>query len=1041
MTQLKILLGNEIFNKIESLYKKIGPTDEFEISFFTKNKGKFIGQNSYIHILKYMKFLSKTHQFELTETQVTLDLFYDIYRITIYGEININKFTKKISEYTSKNFLIIRYVLMLLNKSENKEGYDIISKIKERDNIVDIDDFDMRVRLSTETDLYHKIKSQEFFDDLLKKLSYSIDKNINEKIYYRYKERVTLYLNKDDDKNYTKIDLTFVKDAIDIKILNNIYPHYELEIESVSSNADIKRIPLMLEYAEKLTKILQQSNYIISNSTSQKIINTYKSLLSINMESHMLVRRDPVSLEIQHVTEMLPDKYAVTDKADGDRNFLIITNGSVYLIGTNLQVKDLGIELSSKLATKYNGSIMDGEYIFISSKNRHLFMTFDCLRNGETDLRKNASLLDRLKNADQIINDCFIFGKQSGYSRPEPPKDFSLEKIIKFNEEQIKKYMINLNDDILLEKKYPLIRRKYFIEVTGAKKWEIFSYSALISKMYKENKCPYMLDGLIYHPLDQAYVTSSEESKYPEYKWKPPSKNSVDFYITFKRDPISHKIMPVYDNSNEKYIKNKLYKICNLFVGKKYQGKEQPVLFHEDLDLHEAYLFITDGEARDIEGNIITNETVVEFYYNNDENVPPKFRWVPLRTRYDKTESVRRFSKRYGNYVDTAYKVWRSIINPVTMDDFIELAKGNIVGKNMFYDNKINELKGRIEHKLIISVTKENKYYQAQANLSKPMDQFHNWIKSNIIYTYCNQMYRNKKLSILDYGCGRGGDIMKYYYATVDFVVGIDIDKETLMAATNGPISRYNQLKKTHPNFPRMFFINADGGNILDYDTQSTILGGMDNNNKKLFLNFFSLDPQKRTMFDRINCQFVIHYFLKDNTSWKNFKENVNMYLKKGGYLMLTTFDAKKVVELLKDNDKYTTYYTDKNGNEKIFFELVKRYEIGKDGIIGTGHPIDLHASWMFAEGRYVTEYLVDSDFLMGELYRDCNLEIADTDSFMNQFEIHREFFEKSYKYESVEKTRGTFSRFAEYYKPTDINKNCYVYSGLTRYYVFRKRE
>lgn len=1036
MNQLKILLGDKLHN-IESLYKKKESGDEFEISFFTKKTSdKYIDQNKYIHLLKYLKFLSKSANFELTPTQTLLDISFDVYRITIIGDNNINKFTKKISEHTNKNFLILRYILMLLNKSETSEGYAIISKIKNSGDTIDIDDFDMRVRLAKEVDLYEKIKSQEYLDNILNKLSYSIDNNINSKIYYRYKERVSLYIKKDDDNNYTKIDLTFVKNSTDIRILNTTYPHYELEIETVSNDNDLTRLILMLEYAEKMIKILQQSNYIITNSMSKKIIEQYKILLSINPDTTMLVRRDPVSLEIQHVTEMLPDKYAVTDKADGDRNFLIIIDGSVYLISTNLQVKDLGIVLSSKLASKYNGSILDGEYIFIPSKNRHLYMTFDCLRNGDTDLRKTSDLLVRLDNAEDIINNCFIFGKQTGFKRTEPPNNFDLSKILSFHENEIKRFMNILNNDILLEKKYPLIRRKYFIDVKGAKKWEIFSYSTILWKSYRENLCPYMLDGLIYHPLDQAYVTNIDESKYPEYKWKPPTKNSLDFYVTFKRDPTTHKIISVYDNSNEKYVKNKLYKICNLYVGKKYQGKEQPVLFHDDIDLHEAYLFITDDEPRDIEGNIITDETVVEFYYNNDDTIPPKFRWVPLRTRYDKTESVHRFNKRYGNYIDTAYKVWRSIINPVTMDDFIELAKGNLS-----YDNKITELKSRIEHKLIVSMTKENKYYQAQASLSKPMDQFHNWVKSNIIYTYCNQMYRNKKLSILDYGCGRGGDIMKYYYATVDFVVGIDIDKETLTAATNGPISRYNQLRKTHPNFPRMYFINADGGNLLDYEIQLNILGGMDNNNKKLFLTFFPNDAQKKTMFDRINCQFVIHYFFKDDTSWKNFKTNVNTHLKPGGYLMITTFDGKKVVDLLKDTDKYTTYYTDKAGNQKIFFELVKRYDVNKNKIIGTGNPIDLHASWMFAEGRYVTEYLVDPDFIIGELYRDCELEIVDSDSFMNQFEIHREFFEKSYPFESVEKTRGTFSRFAEYYKPTDINKNCYIYSGLTRYYVFRKRD
>ena len=45
-----------------------------------------------------------------------------------------------------------------------------------------------------------------------------------------------------------------------------------------------------------------------------------------------------VSLEIQHLVDYLPSKYSVTDKADGERNFLYITDGKVYLISNNLNI-------------------------------------------------------------------------------------------------------------------------------------------------------------------------------------------------------------------------------------------------------------------------------------------------------------------------------------------------------------------------------------------------------------------------------------------------------------------------------------------------------------------------------------------------------------------------------------------------------------------------------------------------------------------------------------------------------------------------------
>lgn len=1036
MSQIKIIIGDKI-KDIEKLYDKMDKNSEFEIIFFPKTKeAKYIGQDKYINLIKYLKYLSRKEKMEI-KTETTLDIAhkYDdttVNRITISDEQYIKKFTKKIIDYANNNTLIYKFALMMLNKEDNKNNWTIISKIKNKENVIDINELDIRIRLSTEKNIHDQI------NNLIK----TLDFDTNQKISYRYKDRLSLYLYKDKN-THLKIDLTFVKTTKNINELNTCYPTYELEIESMTDNKKTNNLDIMLDYSEKLLKIIQQSNFIISNISTQNIINSYKSLLSLPDHIKMMVRRDPISLEVQHIVEILPDQYSVTDKADGDRNLLLIINGSVYLMSTNLEVKDTGIELTETIANKYNNSILDGEYIYIQSENRHMFMVFDCLRIGNTDIRNISTLETRLSKADEIIDNCFIFGKQSGYTFKQYEKNnFNLDKIVLFHENEIKDYMKKLNNDILLEKKYPLIRRKYFIFSFGANKWEIYKYATLIWKLYVSDnkiKCPYVLDGLIFQPLEQTYVTNAEDSKLFDFKWKPPNKNSIDFYIIFKKDQ-NNKTVSIYDNSNKKYAKDKLYKICNLYVGKKYQGKEQYVQFNENDDLNEAYLFLNNGEIRDIEGNIITTNTVVEFYYNDNETIPPKFRWVPIRTRYDKTESVRRFGKRYGNHADTANKIWRSIINPVLMDDFIELGKGNISGQKMYYDDKIELIKKKIEHKLIVSTAKEDKYYQVQTKLASNMTQFHNWVKSNIIYTYCNHMYANRKLSVLDYGVGRGGDTLKYYYSNVDFVVGFDQDKETIYSAVNGPISRYNQFKKNYPNFPKMYFLQADGNSVLEYDAQIKALGTMDMNNKNIFLKFFPNEKNKRTLFDVINCQFVVHYMFKDNITFNNFKQNINLCLKEGGYLLISTFNGQKLYDLLKGKEKITTHYTDSNSIEKILFEIIKKYD-DNDKNKGTGIAIDLHASWMFNEGKYVTEYMVYPDFLCSELDRDCDMELVDSDSFENQFNINRDFFTDTYKTESVELTKKFFTKIAAYYEKNNINTNFYTYTFITSYYIFRKRD
>jgi SAM-dependent methyltransferase len=439
----------------------------------------------------------------------------------------------------------------------------------------------------------------------------------------------------------------------------------------------------------------------------------------------------------------------------------------------------------------------------------------------------------------------------------------------------------------------------------------------------------------------------------------------------------------------------------------------------------------------------LSDKTVVEFYYNNDPDVLDKFKWVPLRTRYDKTESVIRFGRKYGNYVTVAQKVWRSIVNPVLMSDFDDLAKGNNPEKNNYwYDKKIEKLRKTIGHELIISATKENAYFQKRTDLAKPMRNFHNWIKSNIIYTFCHPMYQdNKQLSVLDVACGRGGDIMKFYYSMSAFYVGIDIDREGLVSAVDGAQSRYNQLRTKRPNFPKMYFIQGDATAQFDLESQKNALNVKRLENEDFFKKFFSNDPKERTLFDIINCQFAIHYMLRNNDTWTNFKTNINNYLRNGGMFLATTFDAEKITKLLGNNDNYIQEYTDENGKAQTLFEIRKKYDNpDKNTIIGTGNPIDVYISWFSQEGRFLTEYLVDSRYIVQNLKDECNLDLIDTDNFENQLMMHEPYLNTYAKYEEVDETRKFLGNVAEFYRNNSVNDGCKIWNGLFRYYVFRKQ-
>lgn len=1037
----KDLVGTELYKNISSLYEQTKKGNEFEINFVNRNN-EYFGQEKYIQILKYMKHKSNMLKSRCT-TIDSLDITYTMspdvsYRVSLNGSNIINKYIQKLDLWKSH---VIFKSLVKIAKQRKSDEIVLMKKVKTKDNIIDITDLHERVKLAQE---------EEFEKSDFEKID-EISHEQLDMINFRLKQRTSLKII-ETDKEFFQIDLTVTKTTKKYSSLNSTVPTYELELEYGLNDSKIKptsdTFDKMMQESMILHKIIQQSQFVMTKSKTEEVLKYYKNIANVSETSNFLDARQSISLEIQYTTDILPNRYAVTDKADGERYFLMIMNSHVYFISNNLIVKDGGIELKD---SKYDGTILDGEYIFIAKQNRHLFLVFDVLFIGNKDIRPESNFMKRIKLGEDLCNEIFVFKGQKGYKRGiyKSSKDkIDLDEIKQFHHKEYLKQMKALNEDMLHEKSYPLIRTKYFAEATGAVPWEIFTYAEDMWKSYTEDSevgCPYLLDGLIFQPLEQPYITSQRESKLFEYKWKPPTKNSIDFYIQFEKDKTTGKVLTVYDNSNDDYIRNKPYRICRLYTGRFSNNKEVPELFLEEKGIYWAYLFLEDGEARDVEGNIILDSTVVEFYYDNSEGedvyVPEKFRWKPLRTRYDKTESVLRFGRKYGNNADIAFKIWRSIQTPILMSDFKDLSRGNNPEKNQFfYDKKIEYLRQKIGHELIVSASKQNVYFQKISNLAKPLRTFHRWITSNIIYTYCNPQYQgDRQLSVFDLGCGRGAENMKFYYVAVSLYVGVDIAKEGLYSAVDGAISRYNQQRKNKPNFPKMYFIHGDCGAKLNYEEQNRVLGGMIPENKQLMERFFGKNPTK---FDVVNSQFVIHYLLANETTWSNLKYNLNLVLRDGGYFIITHFDAEKVLQYLGGNNTATGYYTDEKGKKEKLFEIVKKFgNLDTTKPIGPGHAIDLFAAWMFEDGSYQTEYLVDYKFLKEDLLKDCDLELIETDLFENQFKMNKDFFKNYQQYMHNPDTRKFLTSVAAYYEDTELNKICYEYSFLQRYCIFRKKD
>jgi hypothetical protein len=559
---------------------------------------------------------------------------------------------------------------------------------------------------------------------------------------------------------------------------------------------------------------------------------------------------------------------------------------------------------------------------------------------------------------------------------------------------------------------------KFFIHPMNLNIMNVYMYSYLIWNNCTKNKkvlCPYELDGIIYTGLNQKYTSDKREHKYPIYKYKPPETNSIDVYVRFKKNKNTNKDYIVFDNTVAKDTK---FVIVELMVGDNIGNTEIPSPFLKKENNHIAYFPLKDGYIRDVEGNIVISDTVIEITYNHLSNLPHQYRWNILRTRWDKTESVNRFKKKYGNYKTVAASTWETIKQAVTINDMYNLSLPDkyLVNKN----NLLNRL-GTIVHK------KPTGYFQKKSNLGYALRQFTNWVKSVLIYTYCGK-YDMKK-TVLDIGFGRGADISKYFYAQVKELVALDYDYDALYSTYDSASKRYKQNKHM-PGFPKMNFIQADCGSLLTLENQKKAIPNYAKESSKIFNKV--LNNKK---FDVIVSNLAIHYMFRNDESVKNLFSNFNTYLKSKGYIVLTLFDGDLVMDILKGNNKYTSYRIDEEGNKVKYYEINKKFSNNKLEN-KTGNAIDVYMSWFMEEGNYQEEYLISKKYMI-DIMKKNNMSLVETDTLKNVYMLNKDFFKNTIKYESNPKNKKVYEKFSSIYDDKHVSDRNWMF--LYRYYVFRK--
>jgi len=993
------ILNNEQYAQIENMLNEFKKSKdmEFEVSF------RNISYADYIRISEhYVNIISEDDIVAHNSLDISIILSDgNTYRVSISGTNQIEDF---IQSYSNEKTINIQKYLLSLNPNDNIE---IMYKDRGSANRLYIDDFGTVFKLTRETPV-----------------TKASDKPVltgSERMLYRYKNRYSFTINKN-----IRIDITDVQESHNIWNLTKRFSNYEIEIEVLNSI----NIDTLFAETTSVLKIAQNSEFPIGKTEAKEIVQQYQNLLGVKSTNH-LDSRNVVSIEAHHIVKFIPNKYAVTDKADGERYFLFSTDHGIYLLSSNLTVKKTNIQIKNK---KFHDMLLDGELIENDSGN--MYMAFDVVYANGIDYRTNEKyiLTHRIGILNNIIDEGF--GNLIPFTDyTDKYDDLEMDKIKTFYTAELKSYWDKFKKEI---KKIPglFITRKLYFVPYGIDSSEVFMYADMLWKLSVYGKLtPYTLDGIIYTPINAPYIirvsTENLDTIPLEYKWKPPHQNSIDFYVKFELDAKGDAAI-YYDNTVLRG-EGKPYKICKLYVGINRGNQEKPVPFKINGIEQRANIYLTDGEAMDSEGDMINDGTVVEFIFEFAKpDVNDAYKWIPLRTRYDKTESVQKYGKKYGNNLNIAVRIWRTIINPVTEDNIATLSHPST------YSKEIDRLSKSTE-----TYRKQNFiYYQKKTSNAAGMRAFQNWVKSNMILTYCAD-----KKNVLDIGCGRGGDLIKFIQADVHEYVGVDVDNNGLFVINDSAYNRYKNLKQTNKNVPPMYFINADARALFNVKSQQSVLPNMSAFNKKLIETHLSGNKK----YSVINNQFTIHYYLSDELSWSNFCQNVNDHLDDNGYFLVTAFDGKLIYDRLMGKQKMTVAYTDNNGNKNIFFEILKIYSDNDGKNPGVGMAIDLYNSLISNAGVYIREFLVFPDFLQKSLKENCGLELVETDSFYSLFNLYKNYFvqEQSGDFALADTSAKRHEEIKNFYlslRPnmhTDVETDAalasFKFAMLYRYYIFKK--
>ena len=1056
------------FHKLVSLYYDSRPyfsygktNSELEVKFGTKGI-KYLNKTDYDNVirkllsLKYNTLNSKGKYMLRINNEFTTNEGKKRMSTDIRTEI---KGINNIQEYCRTNS-----VDSIETKTPDMVNVERKSSIIDKKKIlpVNFNDFNFRVSYSEESRVHYNFKK-----DIISKWK-------DNKKTFRFINRVTfthpdypvnvdISIVKSSSRSEDKRYLIPVYNIEDSNVFNND-ESYEVEIEvdnnrvgpTTQFNTSEKIVASLKKTIKHVLSGLQDTNYPISYVEQKTVYNDYIKMIlgkdydkdkwysskyfigpnSITLQTKNLIKSD----EMNNVN-VLSD-FVVTDKADGMRHLLFInSSGHVYLMNTNMDIKFTGSITKNKLL--FN-SLLDGELITHDKHNKfiNLYAAFDLYYLKENDIR-HYTFMSSKDSKDK--------NKSRYYHLIQLVKNLKLESIVNTSQNNQKQSLSPIT--IVSKQFYPKSSQE-----------TIFDGCREILQKSQNGLFPYTTDGLIFtHALFG--VGSSEVNKAGpkqkvrwdySFKWKPPEYNTIDFLVTTVKNSAGDDLVKtIYDEGidTNKIAQLNEYKVLELRCGfnEKNDGYMNPCqnIIDDDLpnikskndnkyDDYKPVKFlptnpydptagmcnimikVDDSGSKQIfseENDVFGDKTIVEFSYNHEAE--HMWKWVPLRVRHDKTAEYRRGAKPYNSY-ETANNNWTSIHNPIT-EEMITTGR-NIpsieLSEDIYYNNSIHK----------------TSYY------TDSMKNFHNlYVKSKLI-----SCVANPGDLLIDFACGKAGDLNRWIHSKLGFVLGIDFSTDNLENRLNSACSRYLNAHKEHKKLPGALFVH--GNSTMNIKNTKGILN---EKGKQIVKSIFNIGPNKSATlgkgvekhhgiasngFHVSSCQFAFHYFLESPATLKGFMTNLAECTKLNGYFIGTTYDGAKVFNMLKPLQKEDS--TKILHNDKLIWEIEKHYNSTTFNDDSSSIGLEIK---VFQESinNPISEYLVNFNYIVRimELYGFQLIDKEEASEFglPNGSGLFIELFNHMMKEMNNTKSKDRYG------KAPNMNDHEKKISFLNRYFIFKK--